>query len=85
VSLERVNKAFRATNIIDANGHIAVPQAFPWIGPPPGFLPELPEDPTPWDASHERQDQPTRDDLIAAPGDDVTEPRFSLSDARGPQ
>ena len=85
VSLERVNKAFRATNIIDANGHIAVPQAFPWIGPPPGFLPELPEDPTPWDASHERHDQPTRDDIIAAPGVDVTEPEFSLSDARAPQ
>ena len=72
LSLERENKMFRVINALSKNGHIAVPQAFPWVGPPPGFVPELPDDPAPWGTSHEKQDQPTRD-LIAAPATDVTE------------
>ena len=84
VSLERENRAFRATNVIDASGHIAVPQAFPWIGPPPGFVPGLPDDPTPWGASHDMQVHPASD-LMAGPGPDASGPEFSLSDARSQQ
>ncbi len=84
VSLERENKMFRVINALSKSGQIAVPQAFPWVGPPPGFVPELPDDPVPGGASHEMQDQPTRD-LISSSGIDVTEPRFFLSDAGGPQ
>ena len=84
VSLERANKAFRVINAIDASGHIAVPHAFPWVSPPPGFVPGLPDAPTPGGTLHDTQDQPAHD-LISARGTGVRGPGFSLSDARVPQ